>query len=189
MNSRSALIGSLLLLDAFIVPIPAHGNTYTFTALPNPADISGPAGTIVGWGYDISNDSMSDWLVLTDLGAGTFQHGTPLSLFDFPILAPGTQASEQFDPVAGTGLYELTWDPTAPAGFVNSGVFDVSAQWWDGDPLAGGNFLGIAMDETAPYSATVSSVPEPSTKLLLIPVLAVLLLRGSNRKPNSISAL
>ncbi|MBZ5579587.1 MAG: hypothetical protein LAP40_23760 [Acidobacteriia bacterium] len=172
-----------LVCAVLVVPSVALADTYTFTALPN--DVAGPAGSTVGWGYAIANESTVDWLVLTGLSAGIFEHGSPNSLFDFPILAPGSTVTVGFDAISSTGLYELIWDATAPAGFVNSGVFDLSGEWWDGDPLAGGNFLSAALDESAPYSATVSgapaTVPEPSAIFLLLSMTVALSRFGRQR--------
>jgi len=64
----------------------------------------------------------------------------------------------------------LQWDEGAPSGFVNSGDFTLSGQWYDGDPFNGGNSLADATDSLLPYTATVTgslgSVPEPSSFLL-----------------------
>jgi hypothetical protein len=73
--------------------------------------------------------------------------------------------------VNGIGLCELQWDPSAPVGFVNSGDFILSGQWYEGDPFNGGNYIADATDTLLPYSAavtgSVSGVPEPSSFLLL----------------------
>lgn len=67
-------------------------NIYTFSVSPA-EDVSGPAGlTLTGWGYTIHNESTTNWLVTTNLSAGTFLHATPHLLFDFPDLAPGGTA-------------------------------------------------------------------------------------------------
>jgi hypothetical protein len=99
------------------------------------------------------------------MDSGGFQQGTPNLLFDFPALAPGTTITVPFNPVSAAGLTELTWDNSAPAGFSNSGEFVLSAQWWNGDPLAGGHLQFAASDSAQPYVATVagSAVPEPAT--------------------------
>jgi hypothetical protein len=100
------------------------------------------------------------------LSAGSFQHGIPDSLFDFPALAPRTSATTAF--VAGvSGLYQLKWDTKAPAGFVNSGTFVLSSDFFDGNPVLGGNDIGPAPDLMAAYSAKVPAVPEPPVALLL----------------------
>ncbi len=142
-----------------------------FTLLPSDGNISGPAGSTVGWGYSLTNTDPSNWFMSTDLNSDSFSNGTPTLLFDFPILAPGGAATETFDPVSSIGLFELLWDVSAPVGFVNSGNFTLSGQWWDGDPLNGGNFVANAPDIALAYSATVTSqtgaVPEPSSLVLL----------------------
>jgi hypothetical protein len=156
----------------------AWADSYTFSVIPPSGDITGPPGSTIGWGYSIDNLSTNDWLVTTALNADPFLNVTPNSLFDFPDLPPLTTATEAFDPIGGTGLYELTWDSTAPIGFTNLGVFTLSADFYSGDPTAGGSFVGSAPDTTAGYSATVVT-PEPST---LIPLAVCSLLLMSLRR-------
>jgi len=178
LNKRLSRGSRVLVCLALTTFSAAWADTYSFTALPN--DVAGPAGSTVGWGYTISNESTTSWLVLTALDAGVFDQGTPDSLFDFPSLAPGETASVSFDPASLAGLYELTWDATVPIGFVNTGFFSLQAEWWDGDPLAGGNFLSDAPDESTPYSATVTgstSIPESSAVWVLSWVAALIFFR------------
>jgi hypothetical protein len=123
----------------------------------NTNDTAGAPGTTVGWDYTISNLDSMDWLSLTGLNVDPFLHGTPQLLFDFPIIAPSATLTVPYD---GTnGLYELTWDGTAPMGFVNTGKFTLSADWYNGDPLTSGSFIAAAGDQSVTYRATVVPVP------------------------------
>lgn len=155
--------------------LPLRADTYSFSLVPASGNIGGPPGSTVGWGYSLDNNSSSDWLVTSNLQAGTFLDGSPNPLFDFPDLSPGESVTVPFDPVAGTGLYELIWEGSAPIGFSNSGTFELDAQWWTGDPLNGGAYIGDAAATTINYSAVVatvtSPVPEPSSWFLLVIVL------------------
>ena len=174
----------LLVFLTLIASSAAWADTFSFTLLP--ADVAGPAGSTVGWGYTISNESTTSWLVLTALSAGAFDQGSPASLFDFPTLTPEATVSVGFDPVNSLGLYGLTWDASAPPGFVNTGFFSLAAEWWDGDPLAGGNFLSDA-EESAAYSATVTgptSIPEPAAPWVLSSFAALLFFQNARRRTN-----
>ena len=153
-----------LLLGACLLAIPAMAaNVYTFT-VPAGENVSGPGGlTLTGWGYSIHNESSSLWLVPTGLSVGTFLYATPTLLFDFPDIAPGKTVDVPYNPVTPSGLYEIRWDTTVPSGFVNSGNFGLSAQWWSGDPLKGGTLVSIAPGASQPYSASLTAVPEPAT--------------------------
>jgi hypothetical protein len=148
-------------------------DSYTFSVLPPGGSISGAAGAEIGWGYSITNNSLADWLVTTNLAATPFADATAdASLFEFPILAPNTTVSVAFDATAGKGLFGLTWDSNVPTGFNNSGEFTLSAEWWSGDPFNGGSFLQDALDQSADFSATALAapvtVPEPSSAALLL---------------------
>ena len=185
MKIRHLVVIPVVVLFLLGCHLPAYADPFTFSTLPGSGDVAGPAGSTVGWGYSITNNSLTDWLVTTAISAGTFFNGIPSAIFDFPILAPGATISVPFSAAGGLGLYELTWNATAPAGFVNSGTFDLSAEWWNGDPFAGGSFLALAADETAPYTATVTAraLPVPSTLLLMVLGLAALCLRRTSGKP------
>jgi hypothetical protein len=147
-------------------------SSYTFTLEPLSGSIEGTPGSTIGWGYSITNESTVDWLVTENLASDPFAEGTPdASLFSFPSIAPLATVTVPYDASTDAGLFALTWDTTAPVGFVNDGDFTLSAEWWTGSPLAGGAFIQDAPDQTAAYSATVvspsSSVPEPSSLALL----------------------
>jgi len=159
----------LLLLCA---PAAAHAAPFTFSLLPPGGEISGDPGSTIGWGYSITNDSSIDWLMVTSFNHDPFVNASPdSSIFDFPILAPGATRSLAYNASTFEGLLQLIWDALAPVGFTNSGSFVLSAEFWDADPLAGGQFLSLADDQFATYSATVTAsqvapVPEPGTLLL-----------------------
>lgn len=170
MKKLNILAVFLIGLVALTAVPTASANSFTLTMLPVSGNISGPAGSTIGWGYSITNQSNSLWLMLINLVADPFANGTANLLFDFPIVAPLSTVTVAYSST-GTGLYELTWDITAPVGFVNSGTFTASAEWWFGDPLNGGSFESLATEATAAYSATVTApsttpVPEPATWLL-----------------------
>ena len=149
-----------------LLALPAlAADTYTFNISPA-ENVSDPTGllTLTGWGYTIQNQSSTDWLVTTGLSVGAFQYATPQLLFDFPDLPPGATVTVPYNPLPpAAGLYQIVWDQNAPAGFVNSGTFALSAQWWNGDPLNGGTLISIAPGQSQPYSASLTTTPEPAT--------------------------
>jgi hypothetical protein len=166
---------SILVVGLFLSLTCPVSAGVVFTLDPSDGNVFGPPGSFVGWGYSLTNTDPSNWFKPANLNSDSFANGTPIVLFDFPILAPagvpGDTVTETFDPLNSIGLFELQWDVSAPVGFVNSGDFTLSGEWWDGDPLNGGNFVAVAPDIALPYSATVtaetSGVPEPSSFLLL----------------------
>jgi hypothetical protein len=148
-----------------------------FTLDPPDGSVSGPPGSLVGWGYSLTNTDPTNWFNSTNLNSDSFSNGTPTLLFDFPILAPGDTVTETLDLLNSIGLFEFQWDVSAPVGFADSGDFTLGGQWWEGDPLNGGNFIADAPDIALPYLATVtqesSTVPEPSTWWLCLIVLTL----------------
>lgn len=154
----------LLCINSIFISNSAYaqiGSNWTFS-LPQ-SNISGAAGLTIGWGYTITNNS-TNWLWATDLtSTSVFQHGTATTNpFDLPVLAPGT--SVEVDYTGNTGLADLTWDSNAPVGYVNAGKFQLTSYYYDGDPFAGGSYIGSAGTQEADYQASVSSpVPEASS--------------------------
>ena len=121
-------------------------------------------GSTVGWGYSITNNSATNWLVVYGLAAGNFPGATPNPyFFDFPSIAPGTSRivpynpfspygaaflaqngfghpvlNLPYDPVTNPfnalGLYQVSIGPNVPMGTVFSGNFVINAAWFNGDP-------------------------------------------------------
>src|SRR5437870_5514597 len=94
MLGRFLLLGLIGTVVAVATPL-----TYTFSISPPGGAIAGPAGSNIGWGYSITNQDPTDWLVTTNFQAGLFQNGTTSALFDFPILSPGSTVTVPFDPI------------------------------------------------------------------------------------------
>ena len=173
MNRRSLLLFGLVVAVLCLCP-SADADTWTLTLIPSSGSIAGPAGSTLGWGYTIANNS-SNTLILMGISADSFLHATPNAfVFDFPIVGPNASVTTFYSPGLA-GLYELTWDATAPVGFVNSGTFLLNADWCD----AAGGCLA-APGAMANYTATVSpaaAVPEPTTLVLLLTGIAGIALR------------
>lgn len=178
-----AIARFIILAGLLLSPPVAHASPI-FALLPADGTIAGAPGSTIGWGYTIANDT-DLWLELTGLTSDPFQHASAdASLFDFPILSPFTTLSVPYDPGAFAGLFQITWDPTAPDGFTNAGVFTLSMAFWDADPFLGGNFE-IAPDQTAAYSATVvnTAVPEPGTLIVTSLGLGIARLLNRRKRP------
>jgi hypothetical protein len=164
----NALAVLLLLVGLGLTPHAALASTFTFDTLPATGTLSGAAGDMLGFGYTLTNPSATDWLVITSLDAGVFLEGiADASLFDFPVLAPGTSVAVPFA-TGVSGLFAFTWDPIAPLGASNAGVFTLGGEWWSGDPLGGGVFLTDAAAASASYQVVVASEPALSSLLALL---------------------
>ena len=127
--------------------------------------------------------------MVSSLSADGFQHGTGSdAIFTFPIVAPAPDSTLPqpltVPYVPGQqGLYEFTWDLTAPGDFTNSGFFHIDVEFWDGDPFQTGQPVSSFVDFfVVPYSVTVAapptepppaSVPEPGTLLLFSSGIAI----------------
>lgn len=159
--------------------------------LPGPS-IFGPPGSTVGWGYQIVNDT-ANWLESLNLAADVFTNGTPNAIFDFPLVAPNSTLVVPFSQTASgacavpdCGLFEFTWDVGAPVGASNAGVFAITGEFFDANPLTDPNAidLGPAPDLTSAYSITAinggtTPVPEPTSWLLVLSALGAL---GASRR-------
>jgi hypothetical protein len=105
--ARLSVLVGLVVLSGGV----ATADTYTFSDLPSGGNIAGPAGSTIGWGYSITNDSTTEWLVTSNLTSSPFVDGTAdASPFDFPIVSPGSTVTLPYDQATNTGLFALTWD-------------------------------------------------------------------------------
>jgi len=139
--------------------------------MPSGGSVQAQAGSTEGWGYQIVNQSNTEWLWVTNvLASDAFLRGSAdFTNFDYPVLAPGTSLAVPFSTTRG--LAQFTWDSDAPIGFSNTGTFSVDAFWYDDDPYGNGQPTGFAGTLTSSYTATVvapqTPVPEPNATLYL----------------------
>jgi hypothetical protein len=166
---RAMRVLRALLLSAAVVLCtqPANANPildWTFDTIPSGGSVTAPSPGLAQWGYTITN--LSDkYLVLDSFNQDPFTNGTGADTFNYPILAPFASAT-------GT-LFDFLWDPGLPDGTQNTGLFYLTASFYDGDPFLGGTFFGAAPDKNAPYTVTVdnavspAAIPEPGTLALL----------------------
>ncbi len=160
-------------LGVLLATHSAQADSFSFITEPNPGNVSGIAGSTVGWGYSITNNSASNYLALTGIDSDLFLavDGTPnAAIFDFPVLAPFQTITESYDPVNFFGLFQFTWNPAVPVGTTETGAFTVFAQFCDAADLSNcGGTVSASADYTAAVISTFPApVPEPSSFLLLV---------------------
>jgi len=171
---RQRLFGIVILTILFAATSYADTLGFTFSTIPPSGSISGAAGSTVGLGYTVTNNSLNQWLMFNDIRIDvTSPNGTANpSVFDSPIVAPNTTITTDYDGI--NGLLEFHWDASAPAGSSISGNLFLSAEWWTGDPFDEGEFLEAIPDFSVPFSVTVpvscncTPVPEASSLQTLI---------------------
>jgi len=152
----------------------------------NPNDIAGQPGQTVGWGFDLTPDTL-DWTTITGLVEQLDGPSIPGFFMDLVspqggpdggLLDPGAPDwTESFDPVNQTGLASFSIDPSATPGSGMSGQFLVLYETFSFDPRICGDCFVSSGALTAPFSLDVpvsSAVPEPET----ITVVAMGLLLG-----------
>jgi hypothetical protein len=165
-----SLVGVFVLTPLSVVQAQITDN-WTFGTLPVNGVVSGEAGSTVGWGYTLQNQSSTYWLYAYDFFSDSlFQNGTTSVLFDYPILAPGATVIVPYD--GASGLANLTWNADAPIGYVNSGNLIVNGAWYDNDPFNGGQFVDLAGFRSSSYQASVVSATTPEPNALTIYLIA-----------------
>ena len=212
------LLKAILALAAAVLFFTASAlaDTYTFAALPGPGTTHTAPGSTVGWGYSITNNSTTKWLVITGLDASTsaFITSNPY-FFDFPSIAPGASRivpynpfspygysflaangyahqvkNTPFDPVTNPlnalGLYQAKISAYAPLGTVINQSFTLDAVWVTGDVDTD---LSAQFVGTAPTNTTASRsvvTPEPASLTLVGMGIFGLAFGAKKKKPTTL---
>ncbi len=170
---------TVFLLSLLVLGFAAHARadgSFTFTTVPNPGAVSGTPGSTVGWGYTLTNDSSTDYLVTLDVFGDVVLDslGTvDTSIFDVPIVAPLGTVNESYDPANPLnmfGLSQLFLDPGLTPGTTATGKFYIDAVFCDVTLTICNSTIetessAVAITVTSPSGAPV---PEPSSMLLLL---------------------
>jgi hypothetical protein len=82
----------------------------TIQTIPSSGLVGGLPGTAVGWGFLLTNNAASDWVLLTDSyftgdpAYGTYQDYV---VVQFYVAGPGSSLQQAWDPSLGLGLGEF----------------------------------------------------------------------------------
>ena len=176
---RRILYWIALVLATLLTAHAAWADSLTFTVTPT--DVSGPAGTTVGWGFTITNNpnTTGDFLDISGIDSDLFAatDGTPdASIFLFPNLASGQSVTQLYDGVAGLGLFQFTWNLGLATGTTEAGEFRLYGAFCDPTVdqfCAEDGSVTSTLLATGDYTATVvpasgTPVPEPASILLLV---------------------
>jgi hypothetical protein len=143
-----------------------------FLALPPSPDLTGDAGSVVGWGLGFESD---DWSVLT-FSEFLFQ-GSPagvLGSYEDFIALPQNFYDQQslvplilgFDAAGGSGIGEFAIAPGLATGTVISGTVRLHYDTYFGDPVGGASLKTLDNTLDVPVTITVtgptSDAPEPA---------------------------
>lgn len=164
----------------------ASYTTFDFSLIPSDGISQAEPGGTFGWGYSVTNSDPDNWLSLTGLQPTiNFQYVTGITdIFDYPTIAPGDSVLVPWMQDTA-GLYQVTWDASAPPNYSASGQFAIDATWYYADPNLCPTCLvdGPAQtQEVADFTAVAA--PEPST--FGLSVIAIALCAHRWRKRNKI---
>lgn len=185
-----------LLVASILAPALAHALP-VLSLSPASGALAGQPGSVVGWGFTISNPD-PNFLVVTSasfcttqvIAGTTFCDQLPspslgtftdfIGQFNFIVAGPAPESpsvSQAFDANLLTGIGSFVFSPGAALYDTFAGEILLSYDLYSrspNDPLfdSGSDFISSGETLTAAASATAS--PEPSTWLLLAPALAAL---------------
>ena len=183
----------LLSLAALATLLPASAGPLSLTLDPVNGQVSGPAGTNIGWGFTLNGDA-TNWLVVTSvqISGDPFPVGTAANFTDLlsnwmgDALAPGATLTQSW--AGGLGLAQFAIPGTSSTNDV-SGIFNILVDYdlyaadpftalgdpgyVDPGPLGPRQFSNSAqITVSAPDTGNVA--PEPGTWLLFVTALPLI---------------
>ena len=167
----------------------------TLALLPGSGNVAGLPGTVVGWGFTLTFNDPSDWVILTGSEfTGSPVYGTYvdyLSLGTAPLYVAGpapesSTVQHPWDPSLLLGVGEFDINPTALIDAVIKGniVVHYSVFSMDpNDPNFNPDTSTVVADATVSAQAQVTVTPEPSSLLLMLSaaLLSLVLTRWRHR--------
>ena len=161
----------LTLLVASLIAASAYGDSLTLDLFPS-GTVSGAAGTVVGWGYNIANNDPSNWAVLNDsfvtgaLSTGTFGTYQDYIGSNFIVIGPSSNTGNVAFSQGSTGTGEFDIDMFVPPMTI-TGDINIDYTLFAQDPNDP-NFDPASFIVSGTISADAqvdvpSSVPEPAS--------------------------
>jgi len=157
---------------AFALAAVAQAATLSIETIPVSGNVSGVPGSVVGWGFTLTDTETDEWIVLNDsYFTGSTVYGTYVDYVasNFYVAGPSPESqtlNEPWNPSTSppTGLGEFDINATAPPGFI-TGDINVDYQLFSQDPNDPDFDPDTAFISSGTFSAPVQAdvVPEPAT--------------------------
>ena len=168
---------SIVVLLAAALAALAYGDpTISISTLPLSGTVGGVPGTVVGWGFTLTDTSPDQWVILDDSSfTGAQVYGTYVDYLveNFYVAGPGPESSTlqvAWNPslIPPQGLGEFDLNPTALPGASITGNIVVDFQLFSQDPnnpsfdpgsLISAGSVAVPVD--------INVVPEPASIFLI----------------------
>jgi len=159
---------------AMAAPIPP-----TITLIPSDGSVSAGPGGVVGWGFTLTNNDPSDWVVLSGSEfTGSMVDGTYVDYLSLPsaplyVAGPSPESStvtQNFDASSMLGVGEFDINSTAAPGPITGNIVVHYSEFSQdpNDPMFNPDTATVIADATLTNPATVNVVPEPGMVSLVL---------------------
>jgi hypothetical protein len=179
-------LASAALLPPTITPIPASGN------------VAGMQGTVVGWGFTLTNPDASDWVVLTGssfTGSQVLGHYVDYLAASFWVAGPAPESStiqQVWNQASLLGLGEFDINKVAAPGLIGGNIVVHYSEFSQdpNDPNFDPDTSTVIADGTlaTQVGISINAVPETGTLGLLLAGALPFVLRRHCRCRDSFNA-
>jgi hypothetical protein len=169
-----------------------QADTLSLTLIPTGGEVAGAPGTVVGWGFTLTDTVADEWVVLDDsyvgggLNSGLYGSYSDYVSSQFVVAGPSPESSPVAEPwvqgVSGTGEFDLF--AIVPPGTLITGTISVDYDLFSDDPNdpnfdPGADFIGSG---TFKDTASILVTPEPASWLLLLSTVLVPFVPAARRR-------
>ncbi len=167
-----------LFVAAAVFAACVQADTLSLTLIPTGGEVAGAPGTVVGWGFTLTDTVADEWIVLDDsyvgggLNTGVYGNYVDYVVSQFVVAGPAPESSTVAEPwdqatTMGTGEFDIF--ATDPPGTLVTGTIDVDYDLFSQDPndpnFDPSSFIGSG---TFTDTASILVTPEPSSWILLV---------------------
>jgi hypothetical protein len=182
----------LLFVAVAVFAACVQADTLSLTLIPTGGEVAGAPGTVVGWGFTLTDTVADEWVVLDDsyvgggLNSGLYGSYSDYVSSQFVVAGPSPESSPVAEPwvqgVSGTGEFDLF--AIVPPGTLITGTISVDYDLFSDDPNdpnfdPGADFIGSG---TFKDTASILVTPEPASWLLLLSTVLVPFVPAARRR-------
>ncbi|MGO9318043.1 MAG: hypothetical protein ACLPXT_13830 [Terracidiphilus sp.] len=182
----------LTLMAAAAFALGAHADDISLTLIPASGPVYGAAGQAVGWGFTLTDNNASEWVLLdSSYFVGTSLYGSYTDYIGSQnyVAGPAPESAtitSLWNQTAQTGTGEFDLFATDPGDFSFSGTINVNYTLFSVDPNNPNFDPDTDTLGSGTFSDPVQVNPEPASWILMSLPLALLMLFAWHRQAAAI---